>query len=186
MIAVLLVVVGAGRPDHDQQHCYHHAPTVKPEAATAVVELLIMGVRTPETCWAVHKRQVINLRNICIQLVDLFEFPWTFFLPHTFYVLPNISWLILHTHPAARRYIIHRVTRKNVLETTGRISHFFRHFEKCVYKLTCLILSSSNSTISRSTFLFSVALLFIYNSLPVENKTEESQNVTAVSYIISA
>jgi hypothetical protein len=32
--------VGRGRadwPDHDQQHCYHHAPTVKPEAATAVV-----------------------------------------------------------------------------------------------------------------------------------------------------
>ena len=26
-----------GRPDHVQQHCYHHAPTVKPEAATAVV-----------------------------------------------------------------------------------------------------------------------------------------------------
>jgi hypothetical protein len=25
------------RPDHDQQHCYHQAPTVKPEAATAVV-----------------------------------------------------------------------------------------------------------------------------------------------------
>ena len=40
----------AGRPDHDQQHCYHHAPTVKPEAANAVVELLMMGVRTPETC----------------------------------------------------------------------------------------------------------------------------------------
>jgi hypothetical protein len=37
-------------PDHDQQHCYHHAPTVKPEAGTAVVELLMMGVRTPETC----------------------------------------------------------------------------------------------------------------------------------------
>ena len=42
--------VGRGRPDHDQQHCYHHAPTVKPEAATAVVELLMMGVRMPETC----------------------------------------------------------------------------------------------------------------------------------------
>jgi hypothetical protein len=28
---------GPGRPDHDQKHCYHHAPTVKPEAATAVV-----------------------------------------------------------------------------------------------------------------------------------------------------
>jgi hypothetical protein len=51
VVAVLLIVVGpAGRPDHDQQHCYHHAPTVKSEAATAVVELLMMGVRTPETC----------------------------------------------------------------------------------------------------------------------------------------
>jgi hypothetical protein len=56
----------ADRPDHTQQHCYHHAPTVKPEAATAVVELLMMGARTPETCSAVHKRQVINLRNCCI------------------------------------------------------------------------------------------------------------------------
>jgi hypothetical protein len=26
-----------GRPDHDQKHCYHHVPTVKQEAATAVV-----------------------------------------------------------------------------------------------------------------------------------------------------
>ena len=42
---------GYNRPDHDQQHCYHHAPTVKPDAASAVVELLMMtGVRTPETC----------------------------------------------------------------------------------------------------------------------------------------
>jgi hypothetical protein len=42
--------VDRGRADHNQQHLYHHAPTVKPEAATAVVELLMMGVRTPETC----------------------------------------------------------------------------------------------------------------------------------------
>jgi hypothetical protein len=42
VIAVLLVVVGqAGRPA---------GKMVKPEAATAVVELLMMGVRTPETC----------------------------------------------------------------------------------------------------------------------------------------
>jgi len=48
---VLLVVVGpAGRTDHDQQHCYHHAPKVKPEAPITVVEPLMMGVRTPETC----------------------------------------------------------------------------------------------------------------------------------------
>ena len=74
VIAVLLVVVGpAGRPDHDQQHCYNHAPKVKPKAATAVVELLMMSMRMPETCWAVNKRQVINWRNFCIYLVDLFE-----------------------------------------------------------------------------------------------------------------
>jgi hypothetical protein len=46
--------------DHDQQHCYHHVPTVyktislmttdKPEAATAVDKLLIMGMRMPKTC----------------------------------------------------------------------------------------------------------------------------------------
>ena len=48
----LLVVVGPfiKRPVHDQQHCCHHAPKVKPEAATAGVELLMMGVMTPETC----------------------------------------------------------------------------------------------------------------------------------------
>jgi len=40
----------ASQPDHNQQHCYHHTPTVKPEAAIAVVELLMMGVRMPETC----------------------------------------------------------------------------------------------------------------------------------------
>jgi len=40
----------AGRPDNDQQHCYYHAPKVIPEAAPAVVELLMMDVRTPEIC----------------------------------------------------------------------------------------------------------------------------------------
>ena len=30
----------------------------------------MMGMRMPETCWAVFKRQVINLRICCIWLVD--------------------------------------------------------------------------------------------------------------------
>jgi len=49
--AVLLVVVRPvdNWPNHDQQHCYHHALKVKPEADTAAVELLT-GVRTHETC----------------------------------------------------------------------------------------------------------------------------------------
>jgi hypothetical protein len=46
---------------------------VKPEAATAIIELLMMGMRMPEACWAVFKRQVINLWNCCIWLVDSFE-----------------------------------------------------------------------------------------------------------------
>jgi hypothetical protein len=33
-----------------------------------------MGMRMPETCWAVFKWQVINLRDCCIWLVDLFEY----------------------------------------------------------------------------------------------------------------
>jgi Tfp pilus assembly protein PilV len=42
VVAVLLVVVGATG--------LTTLPTVKPEAATAVVELLMLGVRMPETC----------------------------------------------------------------------------------------------------------------------------------------
>jgi len=30
-------VVGSGLADQGQQRCYHHTPTVKPEAANAVV-----------------------------------------------------------------------------------------------------------------------------------------------------
>jgi hypothetical protein len=54
VIAVLLVVV---RPDYDQQHCYHHVPTLKPEAATAVFELPMMCVRYPK-----HVELYINVK----------------------------------------------------------------------------------------------------------------------------
>jgi hypothetical protein len=40
----------AGRPDRDQQHCYQRRSNGKPEAATAVIELLMMGMRMPKTC----------------------------------------------------------------------------------------------------------------------------------------
>ena len=33
----------------------------------------MMGEEAPETCWATHKRQVINLWNCRILLVNLFE-----------------------------------------------------------------------------------------------------------------
>ena len=41
-------VVGPARPR--TQHEYHHDTKVKPEAATAVIELLMIGGKTPETC----------------------------------------------------------------------------------------------------------------------------------------
>jgi hypothetical protein len=71
VVAVSLVVVGPDRP----------RPTVllppryngKPETATAVCKLLMMGMRMHETCWAVSKRRAINLRDWCIWLVDLYE-----------------------------------------------------------------------------------------------------------------
>ena len=50
VVVAVLLVGSDGRPDHDQQHGYHHDTKAKPEAATAVIELLMMGGRTPETC----------------------------------------------------------------------------------------------------------------------------------------
>jgi hypothetical protein len=55
------------------QHDYHHHTKVKPEAATAVIELLMMGRKTPETCWAVNKGQDNKLKNCCIWLVIYFN-----------------------------------------------------------------------------------------------------------------
>jgi len=41
----------AGRPARPRtQHDCHHDTKVKPEAATAVIELLMMAGKTPETC----------------------------------------------------------------------------------------------------------------------------------------
>ena len=48
--AVVRGRAGHNRPDHKQQHSYHYNTKVKPVATTAVVVLLMMGVRTPETC----------------------------------------------------------------------------------------------------------------------------------------
>jgi hypothetical protein len=63
-----------GKPARPRtQHDCHHDTKVKPEAATAVIKLLMMGGKTPETCWAVNKRQDNKLENCCIRLGDSFE-----------------------------------------------------------------------------------------------------------------
>jgi hypothetical protein len=63
----------AGRPDHEQQHSYHYDTKVKPEATSSVIELLMMGGKTPETCRAVNKRQDNKLKICCIRLVIYFN-----------------------------------------------------------------------------------------------------------------
>jgi hypothetical protein len=50
VIAVLLVVVGPTAPTTTNSTATTNTPTIKPEATTAVVELLMMGVRISETC----------------------------------------------------------------------------------------------------------------------------------------
>jgi hypothetical protein len=48
--SAVFVVRPAGRPARPRtQHDYHHNTKVKPEAATAIIELLMMGAKTPET-----------------------------------------------------------------------------------------------------------------------------------------
>ena len=71
VVAVLLVVVGSARPQPTA--LLPPCSNGKPEAATVVVELLMIGMRKSKTCWAVFKWQVINLRSCCIWLVDSVE-----------------------------------------------------------------------------------------------------------------
>jgi hypothetical protein len=47
----------------------------KSEAATAVIQLLMIGGKAPETCSAVNKRQNYKLEKL-LYLVDLFEYSY--------------------------------------------------------------------------------------------------------------
>jgi hypothetical protein len=53
----MVVVWEANLPDHDQQHCYRHAPTVKQEAANAVVSSCLWAWRHPK-----HVELYINVK----------------------------------------------------------------------------------------------------------------------------
>jgi len=69
-LRIVVVVVSCSWPARPRkQHGCHHDTKVKPEAATAVIEFLMMGAKTPETCWAVNKHQDNKLKNCCIRLV---------------------------------------------------------------------------------------------------------------------
>jgi len=73
----------SGWPARPQtQHDCHHDTKVKPEDATAVIELLMLGRKTPETRWTVNKRQDNKLENCCIWLVIYLNSSIVFVLFH--------------------------------------------------------------------------------------------------------
>jgi len=63
-----------------------------------------MGTRMPETCWAVFKRQVINLRSCCILLVDSVEITLAGLVvtksypPHLLSLSRSLSQVHAHAH----------------------------------------------------------------------------------------
>jgi len=70
IVVTVVLCSWSGRPSRPRtQHDCHHDTKVKPEADTAVIELLMMGGETPETCWAINKRQDNKLKNCCMWLV---------------------------------------------------------------------------------------------------------------------
>jgi hypothetical protein len=69
IVVIAVLCLWSGRPARSRtQHGYHHDTKLKPDAATAVIELLMMGGKMPEICWAVNKRQDNKLKNYYIWL----------------------------------------------------------------------------------------------------------------------
>jgi hypothetical protein len=102
IVVIVVLCSWAGRPAPPRiLHHYHPDTKVKPGAATAVIELLMMGGKTPETRWVVNWRQDNKLKNCCIRLViylncTMIHGPTNF---KTIWIKsPHISWKLQHLH----------------------------------------------------------------------------------------
>jgi len=74
IVVTVVLFSWSGRPARPRtQNDCHHDTKVKPEVATAVIEFLMMGGKTSETCWAVNKRHDNKLEYCCIWLVIYFN-----------------------------------------------------------------------------------------------------------------
>jgi hypothetical protein len=81
----------SGQPARQRtRHDCHHDTKIKPEAATGVIELL--GRKTPETCWAVNKRQDNKLENCCIWLVIYLSITLYMLIWYKRYLNDNSEW----------------------------------------------------------------------------------------------
>ena len=72
----------------------------KTRGATAVIELLMMGGKTPKTCWAVNKRQDNKLKNCCIRLVTYLSCTTTHGLTNLKFYIKSLA------HPVCKMWII--------------------------------------------------------------------------------
>jgi hypothetical protein len=75
IVVIVVLCSWSGRPASPTANTTRLSPRYegKPEAATAVIELLMMGGKTSETCWAVNKRQDNKLEKLLHLVGDLFE-----------------------------------------------------------------------------------------------------------------
>ena len=119
----------------------------------------MMGMRTPETCWAVFERQAINLRNCCIWLVDSFECMKMHGLPKPKF---TVSWSVVlinnvgcYRMPTVRSSSQHSFTcgwyiyvqispdeenvKKKKIET--QVSHLEKQRQKIIFLTFCLDIS---------------------------------------------
>jgi hypothetical protein len=73
VIVVLLVVVGPVGRTTTNSNAITTLQRLNQRLFLQLLSSWWWAWERPKDCWAVHKRQVINLRNCCIYLVDLFE-----------------------------------------------------------------------------------------------------------------
>jgi hypothetical protein len=74
--AVFMVEPASWQARQRTKHNCHQDMKVNQEAATTVIELVMIGGKTPETCWAVNKRQDNKLKNCCIRLWFIWIVRW--------------------------------------------------------------------------------------------------------------
>jgi hypothetical protein len=75
-------------------------PSYRGDSRAAVIELLMMGGKAPETCWAVNKRQENKLKNWCIRLVIYLNCTMMRGLTNLYFYI----WIL--AHPVCEMWII--------------------------------------------------------------------------------
>jgi len=110
------------------QDSYHHDTKVEPDAATAVIELLMMGGRTPETCWAVNERRDSGLENCCIWLViylncammyGLSNLKFSLLILSSVHILVTVCSLLLYSTDLELHFIVHGPLWLNIYTHTN-------------------------------------------------------------------